>query len=71
MHVCNLILAHMYFLHSGLSLNPGVTLVHAIFYHGEALRRRVSRSVHLVRQLLHQHFQLVELGVAGRKVARP
>jgi hypothetical protein len=31
-------------------------LVHAIFYRGEALRRRVSRSVHLVSQLLHQHF---------------
>jgi hypothetical protein len=27
-----------------------------IFYRGEALRRRVSRSVHLVSQLLHQHF---------------
>jgi hypothetical protein len=41
-----------------------------IFYRGEALRRRVSRSVHLVSQLLHQHFQLVKLGVTGCKVAR-
>jgi hypothetical protein len=45
-------------------------LVHAVFYRGEALRRRVSRSVHLVSQLLHQHFQLVKLGVTGCKVAR-
>jgi hypothetical protein len=43
-------------------------LVHVIFYRGETLRRRVSRSVHLVSQLLHQHFQLVKLGVAGCKV---
>jgi hypothetical protein len=27
-------------------------------------------SVHLVSQLLHLHFQLVKLGVAGCKVAR-
>jgi hypothetical protein len=39
-------------------------LVHTIFY------RRVSRGVHLVGQLLHQHFQLVKLGVAGCEVAR-
>jgi hypothetical protein len=45
-------------------------LVHAVFYRGEALRRRVSMSVHLVSQLLHLHFQLVKLGVAGCKVAR-
>jgi hypothetical protein len=44
-------------------------LIHAVFYRSEALRRRVSRSVHLVSQLLHQHFQLVKLGVAGCKVA--
>jgi hypothetical protein len=25
MHVCNLILTHMYFMHSDLPLNPGVT----------------------------------------------
>jgi hypothetical protein len=43
-------------------------LVHAVFYRGEALRRRVAGSVHLVSQLLHQHFQLVKLGVAGCKV---
>jgi hypothetical protein len=45
-------------------------LVHAVFYRSEALRRRVSRSVHLVSQLLHQHFKLVKLGIAGCKVAR-
>jgi hypothetical protein len=45
-------------------------LVHAVFYRSEALRRRVSRSVHLVSQLLHQHFQLVKLRIAGCKVAR-
>jgi hypothetical protein len=43
-------------------------LVHAIFYRGEALRRCVSRSVQLVSQLLHQHFQLVKLSVAGCEV---
>jgi hypothetical protein len=43
-------------------------LVHAIFYRSEALRRRIFRSVHLVSQLLHQHFQLVKLGIAGCKV---
>jgi hypothetical protein len=25
-------------------------LVHAIFYHGEAVRRRVSRGIHFVRR---------------------
>jgi hypothetical protein len=45
-------------------------LVHPIFYRGEALCRCVSRSVNLVSQLLHQRFQLVNLGVAGCKVAR-
>jgi hypothetical protein len=43
-------------------------LVHSIFYRGKALHRRASRSVHLVSQLLHQHFQLVKLGIAGCKV---
>jgi hypothetical protein len=43
-------------------------LVHAVFYRGEAVHRRVSKSVHLVSQLLHQHFQLVKLGVLGCKV---
>jgi hypothetical protein len=43
-------------------------LVHAVFHRGEALRRHVAGSVHLVSQLLHQHFQLVKLGVAGCKV---
>jgi hypothetical protein len=45
-------------------------LVHAIFYRGEALRRCVSRGVHFVSQLLHQHFQLVKLGITGCKVVR-
>jgi hypothetical protein len=45
-------------------------LVHAIFYRDEALRWRVSTNVHLFSQLLHQHFQLVKLGVTGCKVAR-
>jgi hypothetical protein len=34
------------------------------------VRRRVPGGVHLVRQLLHQHLQLVKLGVAGCKVVR-
>jgi hypothetical protein len=45
-------------------------LVYAVFYRGKALRRRVSTGVHLVSQLLHQHFQLVKLGVTGCKVAK-
>jgi hypothetical protein len=43
-------------------------LVDTVFHRGKALRRRVSTGVHLVSQLLHQHFQLVEFGVAGCKV---
>jgi hypothetical protein len=43
-------------------------LVHAVFHRGEALCRRVAGSVHLVSQLLYQHFQLVKLGVAGCEV---
>jgi hypothetical protein len=43
-------------------------LVHAVFHCGETLHRRVAGSVHLVSQLLHQHFQLVKFGVAGCKV---
>jgi hypothetical protein len=42
--------------------------VHAVFHSSEALHRRVARSVHLVGQLLYQHFQLVKFGVAGCKV---
>jgi hypothetical protein len=42
--------------------------VHAVFHRGEVLRRRVARSVHLVGQLLYQHFQLVKFGIAGCKV---
>jgi hypothetical protein len=45
-------------------------LVHAIFYRGEAVRRCVSRSIHFVRQLLHQHLQLVKLGVAGCNITK-
>jgi hypothetical protein len=44
--------------------------IHAVFHRGEPVRQRVSGSVHLVSQLLHQHFQLVKLRVAGYKVAR-
>jgi hypothetical protein len=43
-------------------------LVYAVFHRGDALHRRVAGSVHLVSQLLHQHFQLVKFGVAGCKV---
>jgi hypothetical protein len=46
----------------------GGHLVDAVFHRGKALRRRVSTGVHLVSQLLHQHFQLIELSVAGCKV---
>jgi hypothetical protein len=34
------------------------------------LRRRLSTGVHLVSQLLHQDFQLVEFGVVGCQNAR-
>jgi hypothetical protein len=34
----------------------GSYLVHAVFHRGEALHRCVSVGVHLVSQLLHQHF---------------
>jgi hypothetical protein len=44
--------------------------IHAVFHRGELIRRRFPDGVHLVSQLLHQHFQLVKLGVAGWKVAR-
>jgi hypothetical protein len=44
--------------------------VDAIFYHSEADRRCVSRGIHLVRQLLYQHLQLVKLGVAGCNITR-
>jgi hypothetical protein len=44
-------------------------LVDAVFYRGEAVRRRVSRGVHLVHRLLYQYLQLVKLGVTGCKVA--
>jgi hypothetical protein len=45
-------------------------LVHAIFYHGEAVRWCVSRGIHFVRQLLHQHLQLVKLGIAGCNIIK-
>jgi hypothetical protein len=44
--------------------------IHAVFHRGEPVRRRVPGGVHLVSQLLHQHFQLVKLGIVGCKVAR-
>jgi hypothetical protein len=39
-------------------------LVDTIFYRTKASFRRVPGNVHLVRQLLHQRLQLVELSVA-------
>jgi hypothetical protein len=38
-------------------------LVDAVFHRGNAGCRRVPGSVHLVRQLLHQRLQPVELGI--------
>jgi hypothetical protein len=46
----------------------GSHLVHAVFHRGKALRRRVSTGIHLVSQLLYQHFQLVKLGITGCEV---
>jgi hypothetical protein len=45
-------------------------IIDAVFHRGEAVRRRVPGGVHLVGQLLHQHFQVVKLGAAGCKAAR-
>jgi hypothetical protein len=39
-------------------------LVNVVFYRAKARFRCVSGSVHLVRQLLHQRLQPVELGFA-------
>jgi hypothetical protein len=39
-------------------------LVDAVFHRAKASFRRVPGSIHLVRQLLHQRFQPVELDVA-------
>jgi hypothetical protein len=44
--------------------------IHVVVHRGEALRRRVARSVHLVGQLLYQHFQLVIFTLSGCKGAR-
>jgi hypothetical protein len=44
--------------------------IHAVFHRGELVHRRVSGGIHLVSQLLHQHFQLVKLSVAGCEVTR-
>jgi hypothetical protein len=41
-----------------------------VFHRDEAVRRRVSRGVHLVRQLLYQHLQLVKLGVVGCNITK-
>jgi hypothetical protein len=38
-----------------------------VFHRSKALRRCAAVGVHLVGQLLHQHFQLFELGIAGCK----
>jgi hypothetical protein len=46
----------------------GGHLINAMLHRSEALRRRVTAGVHLVGQLLHQHFQLVELDITGCKV---
>jgi hypothetical protein len=46
----------------------GSHLIHTVLHRGKAFRRRVSAGVHLISQLLHKHFQLVELGVTGCKV---
>jgi hypothetical protein len=48
----------------------GGHLINSVLHRGKALRRRVTAGVHLVSQLLHQHLQLVELGVAGCKVQK-
>jgi hypothetical protein len=45
-------------------------LVDAIFHCSEAVRRRVSWGIHLVRQLLYQHLQLVKLGVVGCNITK-
>jgi hypothetical protein len=42
--------------------------INAVLHRSKTLRRCVSAGVHLVGQLLHQHLQLVELGIAGCKV---
>jgi hypothetical protein len=39
-----------------------------VLHRSKALCRRVSAGIHLVGQLLHQHLQLVKLGIAGCKV---
>jgi hypothetical protein len=39
-------------------------LIDAVFHRGNASCRRVPGSIHLVRQLLHQRLQPVELSVA-------
>jgi hypothetical protein len=45
-------------------------LVDTVFHRSEAVRRRVSRGVHLFRQLLYQHLQLVKLSVAGCNITK-
>jgi hypothetical protein len=45
----------------------GGHLINAVLHRSKALRRRVTAGVYLVGQLLHQRFQLVELGIAGYK----
>jgi hypothetical protein len=45
-------------------------LIDAVFHRSNAGCRRVPRGIHLVRQLLYQRLQLVELGVAVCSNAR-
>jgi hypothetical protein len=45
-------------------------LVDAVFRLSKAIRLRLSRSVHFVRQLIFQHLQLVELGVSSCNIAK-
>jgi hypothetical protein len=45
-------------------------LVDTVLHCSEAVRRRVSRGIHLVRQLLYQHLQLVKLSVAGCNITK-
>jgi hypothetical protein len=48
---------------SGAQANPmGGHLIHAVLHHGKALHQRVSAGVHLVGQLLHQHFSWLSSG---------
>jgi hypothetical protein len=45
-------------------------LINAVLHRGDAVGRCVSGGVHLVRQLLHQRLQTVELAVAVCSIAK-